>query len=161
MAVQRYESVRGGLEKALKVLQERFGRPCQIVRACVDSLIKGPAIPLGDREELQRFADKAQVVYDTLESMGYLGEMNSDNLEKMILRLPKWAQTRFGEQLRKLESDGKSMPTFKDVVSYLNDRAYVANHPFFSKVRVTRQVTVVLPKVPNHLKRENLCRERR
>ena len=64
--------------------------------------------------------------------MACLGEMNTDNLEKIIPRLPKWAQTKFREYLKNLESQGRVMPTLKDVVNFLNDRAEVANHPFFS-----------------------------
>ena len=132
LVVQRYESVPGGLAKALQVLQDRFGQPFKIVRACVDTLVKGPVIAPQDKKGLQRYADKAQVMYDTLEAMNYLGEMNTDNLEKMILRLPKWAQAKFREHLKKLEHQGRIMPIFKDVVNFLNDRADVANHPFFS-----------------------------
>ena len=132
LAVQRYESVPGGLAKALQVLQDRFGQPFKIVRACVDTLVKGPVIAPQDKKGLQRYADRAQVMYDTLEAMNCLGEMNTDNLEKMILRLPKWAQAKFREHLKKLEHQGCIMPTFKDVVNFLNDRADVANHPFFS-----------------------------
>ena len=44
LAVQRYESIPGGLGKALQVLQDRFGQPFKIVRACVDTLVKGPVI---------------------------------------------------------------------------------------------------------------------
>ena len=132
LAVQRYESVPGGLTKALQVLQDRFGQPFKVVRACVDALIKGPVIAPQDRHGLRRYADTAQVMYDTLESMDCLGEMNTDNLEKMILRLPKWAQTKFREHLKNLERQGRVMPTFKDVVNFLNDWADVANDPFFS-----------------------------
>ena len=71
-------------------------------------------------------------MFDTLESINCLGEMNTDNLKKMILRLPKWVQTKFHEYLKNLEHEGRVMPTFKDVVNFLNDRADVANHPFFS-----------------------------
>ena len=38
LAVQRYESVPGGLTKALRVLHDRFGQPFKIVRACVDTM---------------------------------------------------------------------------------------------------------------------------
>ena len=62
-AVQRYESVPGGLAKALQVLQDRFGQPFKIVRACVDNLVKGPVIALQDKKGLQRYADRAQVMY--------------------------------------------------------------------------------------------------
>ena len=92
----------GGLAKALKTLEERFGQPFQVVRACVESLTKGPAIQANDKDSLQRYADTAQVTYDTLESMGYLSEMNIDNLEKVIARLPKWMQSKFAEHLKNL-----------------------------------------------------------
>ena len=86
----------GGLAKALKTLEERFGQPFQVVRACVKSLTKGPAIQANDKDSLQRYADTAQVTY---ESMGYLSEMNIDNLEKVIARLPKWMQSKFAKHL--------------------------------------------------------------
>ena len=94
--------------------------------------MKGPAIAPQDKRGLQRYADTAQGMYDTLEAMNCLGEMNTDNLEKIILRLPKWAQAKFREHLKKLEHQGQIMPSFKDVVNFLNDRADVAYHPFFS-----------------------------
>ena len=72
-------------------------------------------------------------MYDTLNSMNCLGEMNADNLEKMILRLQKWAQGKFAEYLKKIERSGSTMPTFHNIVDFLKDRADVANHPFFSK----------------------------
>ena len=66
---------------------------------------------------------------DTLESMDCLGEMNTDNLKKMILSLPKLAQAKIRKHLKNLESQGYVMPTFQDVVDFLNGRANVANHP--------------------------------
>ena len=132
-AVQRYEPMPGGLAKALKTLEERFGQPFQVVRACVESLTKGPAIQANDKDSLQRYADTAQVTYDTLESMGYLSEMNIDNLEKVIARLPKWMQSKFAEHLKNLERKGQKMPNFKDVVDFLKERAFVLSHPFFTK----------------------------
>ena len=51
--------------------------------------------------------------------MDRLGEMNTDNLEKMILRLRKWAQTKFRAHLKNLERQGRVIPTFKDVVNFL------------------------------------------
>ena len=64
--------------------------------------------------------------------MNSLGEMNTDNLEKVILRLPKWLQDKFREHLKKLQHQGRIIPTFKDIVEFLNDRADLANHPFFT-----------------------------
>ena len=98
LAVQRYEPMPGGLSKALKTLEDRFGQPFQIVRACIESLTKGPAIQASDKDSLQCYAHTAQVTYDTLESMGYLSEMNADNLKKVITRLPRWMQAKFAEE---------------------------------------------------------------
>ena len=89
-------------------------------------------MPPRGKEGLQRYADIAQVMYDTLESMGCLEEMNTDNLEKVILKLPKWLQDKFREHLKRLECQGRITPTLKDVVEFLNDRADLANHPFFT-----------------------------
>ena len=110
-AVQRYEALPGGLTKALEVLQSRFEQPFKIVRACVDTLTKGPPIASQDKDGLQRYADMAQVMYDTLGSMNCLGEMNTDNLEKVILRLPKWLQDKFREHLKKLQRQGRIIPS--------------------------------------------------
>ncbi|XP_028404013.1 uncharacterized protein LOC114526628 [Dendronephthya gigantea] len=131
-AVRRYEAVTGGLTKALKLLEDRYSQPCQIVRACVDTLTKSPNIALNNNEMLEKFADETQVMFDTLKSLDCLGKMNVDNLEKMILRLLKWMQSKFAEHLRKSEQCGRVMPTFKDVVDFLRERASVANHQFFS-----------------------------
>ena len=43
LAVQRYEPMSGGMSKALKTLEDRFGQAFQVVRACIESLTKGPA----------------------------------------------------------------------------------------------------------------------
>ncbi len=107
IAVRRYESVPGGLAKALQVLQDRFGQPFKIVGACVDTLVKGPAIAPQDKNGLQGYADTAQVMYDTLDAINCLGEMNTDNLEKMIPRLTKWAQAKFREHLSRAPKCGK------------------------------------------------------
>ena len=144
LAVQRYETLPGGLAKALKTLKDRFGQAFQVVRASVESLTNGPVIQPNEKDSFQQYADMAQVTYDTLESMGYLNEMNVDNLEKVIKRLPKWMQDKFAERLKRLESEGHAMLTFKDVVDFLKERAFVLNYPFFSAGRCENVVTRVL-----------------
>ena len=67
----------------------------------VDTLVKGPAIAPQGKRGLQRYADTAQAVFDTLGDMNcLLGEMNTDNPDKMIQRLPKWAQATLREHLK-------------------------------------------------------------
>ena len=71
-------------------------------------------------------------MYDTLGSMHCLGVMITDIFETVILRLPKWLQDKFQERLKKLQRQGRIIPTFKDIVEFLNDRADLANHPFYT-----------------------------
>ena len=77
----------------------------------MEFLTKGPVIQPNDKDSFQQYVDMAQVTYDTLESMGYLNEINADNFEKVIKRLPKWIQAKFAERLKRLESEGHAMPT--------------------------------------------------
>ena len=133
LAVQRYETIPGGLAKALQILEDRFGRPFHVEKACVDSMTKGPPINATDHQALQRFADEVRANYDTLASMGFLPEVNTDSMEKILSRLPRGVQGKFVEHLHKLERTGQVMPSFKDVVDFLRDRAHVANHPFLSQ----------------------------
>lgn len=151
-AVQRYETIPGGLERALKVLEERFGRPYQVVKACIETMTKGPVIQVNDRQALQNFADAVQASYDTLDAMGYLSEMNTDNLEKIMARLPRQIQSRFIELLSKRERKGQNMPRFKDVVEFLRDRADVVNHPFLAKSPVEGP-TSIKPKMKTTVQR--------
>ena len=65
--------------------------------------------------DLQLYADTAQITYYTLESMGYLREMNSDNLKKAIARLPKRMQAKLSELSNGLERKGQVIPSFNDV----------------------------------------------
>ena len=132
-AVQHYETIPGGLQKALKVLEDRFGRPYHVVKACVEAMTKGPVIQPNDKQALLHFADMVRANYDTLDAMGYLSEMNTNNLEKLISRLPKWMQSKFVEHLSKLERKGQTLPSFKGVVEFLRDRADIVNHPFLSR----------------------------
>ena len=71
LAVQRYESVPGGLAKALQFLRDRFGQPFKIVRACV------PAIAPQDKKGLRCYADTAEVMYDTLEAINCAEDINT------------------------------------------------------------------------------------
>ena len=47
-AVAGFEGVSGGLSWALKVLQQRFGQPHIVTKACVDALVDGPNISSND-----------------------------------------------------------------------------------------------------------------
>ena len=82
-ALKSYEAVEGGVYKAMKILEKRYRRKCLIVSSIVDSLTKGPSIPIRDRIALRKFADNAASAEVTLKSLDCLNEINQGNLVEM------------------------------------------------------------------------------
>ena len=128
-AVKSYEAVEGGVYKAMKILEQRYGRKCLIVSSIVDSLTKGPSIPIRDRIALRKFADNAASAGATLKSLDCLNEINQGNLVEMTHRLPTHLQEKFATLAHHLESKKERFPTLTDFASFLDKRATVANHP--------------------------------
>ena len=75
-AVAGFEGVSGGMVKAHKMLQQRFGQLHIVAKASVDALVDGPDISNNDRQGLQEFADCSSALCET-------SEMNMSNLAKM------------------------------------------------------------------------------
>lgn len=48
-AVCGLETATGGIYQAIKILEERYGRPCMIVSSVVNNLTKGPPIAGGTK----------------------------------------------------------------------------------------------------------------
>ena len=156
-SVAGFEGVPGGLSRALKTLQQRFGQPHIVAKACVDALVDGPNISSNDGPGLQRFADRSRVLYETLKSMNALPEMNMTNLAKMSGKLPIALQVKWrDEALRIRESRGS--PNLKDLVEFIERRAEASNDPVFGRVgemsksvprKYPRGGRQTLPPVPN------------
>ena len=100
-----------------------------IVSSIVDSLTKGPSIPVRDRIALQKFVDNAASGGATLKSLDCLNEINQGNLVEMSHRLPRHLQEKFATLAHDLESKEERFPTLSDFVSFLDKWATVANHP--------------------------------
>ena len=74
---------------ARKVLKDRVGHPFVIATAHINQATRGLPVKPKDRKGLQTFADQLKDCQTVLESIGYLGEINStDYLRKIIDRLP-------------------------------------------------------------------------
>ena len=135
-AVAGFEGVPGGLLRALKMLQQRFGQPHVVAKACVDALVDGPNISSNDGPGLRKFADRSRTLYETLRSMNALPEMNMTNLAKMSGKLPIALQVKWrDEALRIRESRG--FPNLKDLVDFIERRAEAANDPVFGRIGET------------------------
>lgn len=132
-AVAGYEGVPGGLQIALKVLEQRFGQPHMVAKSCVDALVDGPNISSDDTRSLQEFADKSRSLFETLKSMNALSEMNMTNLAKMSGKLPIPLQAKWRDKAQRIRAGGES-PSVKELVQFIERQAEAANDPVFGKI---------------------------
>ena len=110
-AVAGFEGVPGGLSRALKMLQQRFGQPHIVAKSCVDALVDGPNISSTDG--LRTFADRSKTLHETLRSMNVLPEMNMSNLAKMLGNLPIALQLKWREEALRIR-ERRGFPNLKD-----------------------------------------------
>ena len=74
-----------GYMAARRLLKERFAHLYTIAAKFVSKITEGPQIKPSDLSGLLEFADKLKNCEHTLESMGYLDEINSaDNLRRIV-----------------------------------------------------------------------------
>ncbi|XP_044164408.1 uncharacterized protein LOC122948521 [Acropora millepora] len=135
-AVAGFEGVPGGLSRALKMLQQRFGQPHIVAKGCVDALVDGPNISSNDGPGLRKFADRSRTLYETLRSMNALPEMNMTNLAKMSGKLPVALQLKWRDEALRIR-ERRGFPNLKDLVDFIERRAKAANDPVFGRVGET------------------------
>ncbi|XP_078380333.1 uncharacterized protein LOC144663310 [Oculina patagonica] len=123
-----------GYQSARKLLKERFGHPYTIAAKFVSEITEGPPIKASDRSGLLAFADQLKNCEHTLESIGYIDEVNSaDNLRRIVQRLPFHLRTKFVEVADGIQQSGKR-PNIKDISSFVAVKARAANNPVFGGV---------------------------
>jgi len=132
-AVAGFEGVPGGLSKTVKMLEQRIGQPHVVAKGCVDALVEGANISSSDRQGLREFADRPRTLYQTLQSMDALFEMNMTNLAKMSGRLPVALQVKWRDEAQRIREKGRC-PSLKELVEFIERRAEAANDPIFGKV---------------------------
>ena len=132
-SVAGFEGVPGGLSKALKMLEQRFGQPHVVAKACVDALVEGANISSSDRQGLRELADRSRTLYENFYSMNALSERNMTNLAKMSGRLPVALQVKWRDEAQRFRQNG-GIPSLKELVEFIERRAEAANDPIFGKV---------------------------
>ena len=123
-----------GYLKARKLLEERFGHPFTIASKYVTKLTEGPPLKPWDRAGLLAFADRLKDCEHTLESIGYLEEINSaDNLRRIVQRLPFHLRTKFVEIADQIQQTGQRT-NISHIAEFVKVKARAANNPVFGCV---------------------------
>jgi hypothetical protein len=137
-AVIAFEGVSGGLDKALRTLERRFGQPHIVAESCVHALTGGSTIASGDTPALQVFADKSVAVLETLTALNATGEMNLGNLGKMTRKLPTPLQYKWRDKVQRIRERG-TIPQLADLVEFIVAAAEAASDPVFGKIGEPRK----------------------
>ena len=128
-----YDPSKGYLAKR-KLLKERRGLRYTIAAKFVGEITKGPQIKPSDRSGLLAFADQLKNCEHTLESVGYLDEINSaDNLRRVVQRLPFHLRTKFVEVADGIQQSGRRL-SINDISAFVAFTARAANNPVFGSV---------------------------
>ena len=115
------------------MLEQRFGQPHVVAKGCVDALVEGANISSSDKQGLHEFADHSRTLYETLQSMNTLSEMNMTNLAKMSRRLPVALQVKWRDEAQRIRERGRCA-SLKELVEFIERWAEAANDPIFGKV---------------------------
>ena len=125
-----------GYQTARRLLEERFGHPFRIASQYVTKLTEGPPLKPSDRTGLLAFADQLKDCENTLESIGYLDEINSaDNLRRIVQRLPFHLRTKFVEvaDMDQIQEAGHRT-NISQIAEFVKIKARAANNPVFGCV---------------------------
>ena len=133
IAVADFEGTPSGLYKAMRLLENRYGQPHIVTKACVDAMVDGPTIANNDRVGLREFADRARTLYETLSSINALDEMNMTNIAQMSRKLAITHQVKWRENVQRIREQ-KRNPNLLDLVEFIERRAEVVNDPIFGHV---------------------------
>ena len=121
-----------GYWSAWKILQERFGNPVQISRACVDALVDGPAIKPNESLKLLEFADQVKACMMTLQSIGRTSEIDSqESMVKVMRKLPFFAQTQWRKRAVAYKREKGEYPDFEAFSQFICEVALEVNDPLF------------------------------
>ena len=74
--------------------------------------------------------------------MNALSEMNLSNLGKMSSKLPTVHKARWRDEVQRIRERGM-LPSFKDLVEFIEKRADAVNDPIFGRIGETSQATKV------------------
>ena len=123
-----------GYRTARALLKDRFGHPYKIATAHLDKVTHGPPVKPFDQRALLAFADQLRDSQITLESLGYLDEINSaDNLRGIINRLPFNLKSKWLDVADKIQESGER-PRIHHISQFVSAKARAANDPVFGAV---------------------------
>ena len=116
-----------GYQKAMNLLESRYGKPHVIARSFIDGLLSGPSIGVNDVQALVNLSNEMAKCEMTLKEMGYMSDINSSGtVSGIVKRLPNHIRSKWVERAHGLiEMDIE--PDFSHLCQFIENRAKVAS----------------------------------
>ena len=117
-----------GYSEAMITLKDLFGRPHIIAGTYVEEIVNGEPLTNNDTCVLSELANKMKLCSYTLQSLGYEADVNNtNNLLKIVRRLPLHIKTKWVDRADHIIEDGRE-PSFEDLCDWISVSGRVGNN---------------------------------
>lgn len=124
-----------GYFRARELLRQRCGDDFLIAEAWVNKVTTNRGKLLNNKDKLEEFADELTCCEETLKSMGYIDELNSQStLLRIIEQLPVFYQTRFKREVRQIRERFSRNPNISDIVRFVREISLEINDPVYGRL---------------------------
>ena len=133
--------MKDGYNRAMSLLEERYGRPYIIATAHVKRLVDGPVVKAEDEEGLRKLSINLMSCVNTLQELGCLAKLEApDNLRKIIERLPYRLRSSWRDKVDRIIQKEERDVNIKDISEFVTAKARATTHPVFGVI-ATSNVT--------------------
>lgn len=125
---------------ARKQLKERYGRKSSVARAMREKLDRWPKIGPHDGQQLQKFSDFLSQVKSAMATVPELRILNdSQEIEKIAERLPRWLKTRWVNIVHQQRRDDDRYPRFAEFFELIKEQADILCEPLLSQEKLSKE----------------------
>ncbi|XP_042626645.1 uncharacterized protein LOC122147619 [Cyprinus carpio] len=131
-------------QDAWNKLNNRYGQPFVIQKAFREKLASWPRIHPKDAISLQAFSDFLNACQGAMPHVKGLQILNDyQENQKLVLKLPDWAISRWNRQVTQSLSENHEYPTFKEFAAFVSTESEIACNPVtsFHILRAAEPVT--------------------
>ena len=128
-----YRSDKEAYTQAWEALNKRYGHPFVVQRAFRGKLSNWPKIGSKESFRLREFSDFLISCKNAMPHVQGLRVLDDcEENQKILLKLPDWATTRWNRHMTKMLDEGKEYPGFAEFAEFVAQEARIACNPVSS-----------------------------
>lgn len=119
-----------GYLTAREIIFSRYGKSHLVARSFIEKIVNGNEIKASNVNEFSKLALEMQKCEITLSQLGFKSDIdNSDNLRRIVRRLPTHLRTRWVDVAHSITESGRE-PRFSDLTKFVDERARISSSMF-------------------------------